>query len=582
MSPYNDRHIDERIASAMEDETPADVDRRLRSQLEDFRVKLGAAAHTTRRRSGTAGRNVSWRVATTMAAGIALIAMTGWVFWPRVSFADVAAAVLEQPWIHTTQTEPGGKTLEAWYSPTEDISATRYNDWVDYRDHGLGVYYSYDVAEKVLYRVPEYTPRRTDRYAAITTTLRVLLQDEQLVDNPLDRMAFLGEERKDMRLVGQELEKVEEDGQRWLDYHLTVRYRDLADPIEVLLRVDPETKLVRLSRFEGRWEGKHMASETRFDYPRKGPVNVYALGVPKTAKLVDRIPSDEVTKIIEAHRAGRQGMEDYRAVMVRQSGREWKWWTDVPERIIYHKGDKYRVDFPFSGRPRDVKKPPEDVDRGVWWREQVRDIRFYPMAIAHGRTRYTVKNRFVTDPDGSRHVEVESVKEYEFNVKPSDMYPPYYASTPEFACRPPMGIPSQELEAVVDLEPANGPEGLILLSVHRTGRMPRAPDPDADKHPPQPHGHHYWLDPARDYAVIRWDNLYRDESGKEDDSRGRVIEEMAQSPGGNWYATQIRRKNSRRVVSTGETYDDVTYLYVDFDVDLPDSMFEPPKPGRVF
>jgi len=566
----------------MEDEAPADVDRRLRSQLEEFRVRLGAAAHTTRRRSSAAGRSVSWRMATTVAAGIALIAVIGWVCWPRVGFADVAAAVLEQPWIHAVEAEPDGKTYEVWYSPSEDISAMRRNDWIDYRDHGLGVYYSYDVAEKVLYRVPEYTPRRRDRYAAITATLRVLLQDEQLVDNPLDRMEFLGEQRKDMTLVRQRLEKVEEGGQRWFDYHLTVRYRDLADPIEVLIRVDPETRLVRLSRFEGRWEGKQMVSETRFDYPRRGPVDVYALGVPKTVKLVDRIPSDEVTKILEAHRAGRQGMEDYCAVMVRRSENKKMWWTDVPERIIYHKDDKYRIDFPFAAGRRDVKKPPEDVDRGVWWREQVRDIRFYPMAITHGRTQYTLNTRCVTDRDGSAHVELESVRKYEYNVKPSDMYPPYYASIPEFACRPPMGIPSQALETVLDPDSPDGPEGLILLTVHESGRMPSAPDPDADKHPPQPYGWRYRLDPARDYAVVRWDDLYRDDSGREDDSKGRIIEEMAQSPGGTWYATQVRRKNALRDTSGGEPYDDVTYLYVDFDVDLPDSMFEPPKPGRVF
>jgi len=130
--------------------------------------------------------------------------------------------------------------------------------------------------------------------------------------------------------------------------------------------------------------------------------------------------------------------------------------------------------------------------------------------------------------------------------------------------------------------PQTTPEGLILLTVHKSGRVPRAPDPDADKHPPQPHGHHYWLDPARNYAVVRWDDLYRDDSGKEDDSKGRIMEEMAQSPGGNWYVTRFRRTSALRDTETGETYDDVTYVYVDFDVDLPDSLFEPPKPGRIW
>ena len=64
----------------------------------------------------------------------------------------------------------------------------------------------------------------------------------------------------------------------------------------MLFRVDPETKLLQLSRYETQWEGRTRAFETRFDYPKKGPADVYDLGVPKTAKLVDRVPANDLTQ----------------------------------------------------------------------------------------------------------------------------------------------------------------------------------------------------------------------------------------------------------------------------------------------
>ena len=64
----------------------------------------------------------------------------------------------------------------------------------------------------------------------------------------------------------------------------------------------------------------------------------------------------------------------------------------------------------------------------------------------------------------------------------------------------------------------------------------------------------------------------RDSSKQEVNST--IIEEMSKSPQGTWYATRIRR----RATHAGSQIID---LYVDFNVDLPDSLFEPPSPGRV-
>jgi len=97
--------------------------------------------------------------------------------------------------------------------------------------------------------------------------------------------------------------------------------------------------------------------------------------------------------------------------------------------------------------------------------------------------------------------------------------------------------------------------------------------------PPPPDAYRNWLDPMRDYAIVRSDMIGDDGSGKETvDST--IIDKMAKSPQGTWYATQIRRKGAIRH-SDGKTSDQIINIYVDFNADLPDSLFEPPAPGRI-
>jgi hypothetical protein len=69
-------------------------------------------------------------------------------------------------------------------------------------------------------------------------------------------------------------------------------------------------------------------------------------------------------------------------------------------------------------------------------------------------------------------------------------------------------------------------------------------------------------------------------NGKEDVSSNYTVEETARSPQGVWYASKVGLKNGDRE-KNGKQFDEVYHIYVDFDVNLPDSFFAPPKPGGV-
>src|SRR5262249_19576809 len=131
---------------------------------------------------------------------------------------------------------------------------------------------------------------------------------------------------------------------------------------------------------------------------------------------------------------------------------------------------------------------------------------------------------------------------------------------------------SPHLELLLDMHPTEGPEGCILLTVWNS------PNKDSinEKGFGVPDGYHYWLDPRRDDIVVKSSTARRDGNGREEIVEEDTVEEAARSPQGVWYATRIRR-------GFGGKYDDQVYhIYVDFDVKLPDTLFEPPTLGRAY
>lgn len=293
----------------------------------------------------------------------------------------------------------------------------------------------------------------------------------------------------------------------------------------------------------------------------------------------DKISTMNMSRVQNALEAGRQRMDDYRAVFVMHlEGIEYACGTDLP-KIFYRKGDKFRADYVsnWSGDLAAVERPAEDDDLEAWWRERVKFFQFYPQYVMHGSTLYTSEKKNVTDPDGSTHPDIVSVKKYQYNTKPGETFPPEYSMRPEFACRPPLGIGGQHFQAVLNLNPSEGPRDCILLTVEHTNRVGRI----NDKGIGLPDEWRSWLDPEREYIVMRGDMVLRDEAGKEELYESRVVEKIAKSPRGIWYATKIRRNFSQRRDENRRHKDQVYYLYVDFDVDLPDTLFDPPVIGRI-
>jgi hypothetical protein len=414
---------------------------------------------------------------------------------------------------------------------------------------------------------------------SLVKAMKVLLQSDRVPERPQPLLGFLGAESDSMKVLAQSVERVREPGQDRLDYRLTVKDDELTDPIRLLFRVDASTKLPLSCRIEGRHSGQPIAVESRFDYPETGPADIYALGVPRTARVVDRVPSDDIQRILDTLQAGRERMGPYRAVFVENPDNVYQqWWNSTPI-VLYRKGTRYRDDYGSrfrDGAPAGFKRPPEGADRRRWWFERAKADPFFTQYVTRDASQYDSNLKTVTDPDGSQHLEIASVDRVRFGSRPEEVFPVTWSMRPEFACRPPLGLPAADFEPVLDLHPTDGPLGCVLLAVRHTSTKGRI----NDKGVGIPDGYRYWLDPKRDYIVVRWKMVQPDATGKEVVISDNIVEETARSPQGVWYATTIRRKDCIPE-NAAHPIDTICHIYVDFDVDLPDSFFEPQKPGRV-
>jgi hypothetical protein len=577
MSSSDDRFLDEQIRATAASTVPAVIEQRLRAQLAQFRSRLSASAMTTK-----TGRRPwappFWLGLGATCAAVAILVAAGLLIRPQTSFAEVAAAVLDRPWIHIRTVGPPDGTGEFWISPSKDISAWRHGGAARYEDYRIQVYHSYEPEEKVVYRGPIVQYSETSQYEMLIAAMKILAQEERPLEKPLAYLEFLGPERDRMAVIDERVRKVTESGRTWLEYRLTVNHTGSKQPMRMLFRVDCVTKLPFLCRIEAHHEGQPVAGESRFEYPDTGPADVYDLGVPRTAKLVDRLPAGDLDRIWKILQAGRERMDSYRAVFVtRIDMLDFPWWTAQP-CIFYRKGTKFRADYPGDWKVDlgTTNRPAEGEDIGKWWRARTKLFSFYPHYVLRDSTLFTAELKEVTDRDGTKHQDIASFHKNDFRTKPGETYPPEYSMRPEFACRPPMGLGNPDFEPVIEMHPQEGPPGCILLRIRHTSHKGRI----NEKGIGIPDAYRYWLDPERDYIAMRQDMITRDGTGRETIYESDTVEQAARSPQGVWYITRIRRRFPSRA-RNNDFRDQVYDFYVDFDVDLPDALFDPPAPRRI-
>ena len=565
--------FDRQLRDCVCDTVPPMVESRLRARLADFRAQLTGPERVAATRVRRVWLGGSLRLGLICAAAGLVSLVVGIMLRPRTSLAEVATALLQQPWVHLRITTGDVDQGEIWFSAARSVVVTRFPAQpIQYQDYRASVVDSYDPKEGVVYHAPIVWHSSVPKYQKEVGALATLLRGEKAPEKPLANLGLLGSLslRDQTRVLSQRVERVTDAGRTWLDYHLTVADPAARNVRRMLFRVDAVTKLPALLRVDHQSDGKTFTVETRYDYSDSGPADIYAVGVPRTAKRVDRTLTGELEHIVETIRAGRVRMDNYRAFRAKYFDGEVGGWT--ARSIFYRKGMNFRIDYAGGGASKvaNAKRPGPGEDRGKWWREHAKSV--FPMYVVRGTSTFTTMRKNHIEPNGTGYVEIASVLEMESDLKPGESFPPDYSAWPEFACRPPLAIGDPYFEPALDMHPTDGPPGCVKLTVRHT--------PAGDKRASMPDEQRYWLDPQRDFIVMRIDFVVRDAAGRERVAERDTIDETARSPHGVWHATKMRRHFPAADGHTKQA-DEISELYVDFNVDLPDSLFEQPKVGRV-
>ena len=114
-----------------------------------------------------------------------------------------------------------------------------------------------------------------------------------------------------------------------------------------------------------------------FDYPDSGPADIYDLGVPRVAKIVDRMPSNDLDQVLAGLKVGRVRFDDYLGIVD---------WDGLNINRVWRKGRRWRAEILIPGS-KNAPEFPRDAG-AAWWKKHQADYTFLVQAICDGENVY--------------------------------------------------------------------------------------------------------------------------------------------------------------------------------------------------
>lgn len=564
--------MNENIHNRMTDSDITDDERAFRTLMMDSNVppikapkKLAKAVRRKLPGSATIdsfGRHsqrLRWIMSSAAMVAIVLVCVA---LWPthQQAWGEVVKTLQDMPWIRLVGELKQDK-MEVWMSLQRDVAAQRSKKLSRFDDYRTGVRYEFSAEEQLIYRVPINDERAFNSISSVFAS--IFRQDDQVGDE------FAGN-----RIVSQTRQSVQDSGKKWIDYELTLQTLPGVSS-KVVIRVDPETNLPVSMRFQ---EDVDHALNMKIDYPETGPQDIYAIGVPRDARVVDRMPTRNLKRIAEILDRNRRELDNYVAA--------YGFVPNSPQALIYRSGDQWRTascsptrDLFKSNREYGAflaeQPPANEGELRSWWKTRLSHYTIVADMLCDGRTVYHASYENPASPvfepfQSVRAGDGHSIAQTMGNA----------GNMPEFHVYPDLNSYVQ-IEMTLTKDPTDGPEGSILvtrsyLSEHQTSK--------------------YWLNPKLGYAAVQAQHSLR----QIDENKPNVtpaeqqqtyrFENFKQSPRGIWYPTVIVRSNAigsqqtEAELSAGATAtasDDRTYYHLDFTTELSSDLFKHTS-GTVF
>ena len=486
---------------------PLDIEQRLDARLSEFLREPETLAVPLRSSISPPSRRRFIQVS--MAAGFAVLAFGALfvAFASHDAWAQVEKTVRSKPWVRFTfhtpkgiavpDTAPPPESRESWISTEHKVAAHREGQAAGFIDIARNVAYDYDARTKSLNL---WQTREQDVDIGFLDTLLRLVAGED---------AELKLSRTPLKIIERTRSEVQDGDHRWIEFKFDCR----KPPQEFLLivRVDPETQLPVQLRISGRMSPDvPMAEQTvLIDYPETGPSDIYALGVPRNAPIVDQRRSrktengEEIKAFLDAYiQAKAKPIEPFSmTVLTSRPGTDFTEISDAfrgrddGQGVQLEQVNPREQVFDISKQVRVGQiKQPDGTDPAEWWKQQIAEMKFAP------------------------------TQEFHHGYLPNRIgYPE--ALTLWMTGPGPSPIDNPDVEITLDRHPRLGPPGTVLLSIRVETTVGNAL--------------FFWIDPEKDYLVLRQEVHFK-KVPVAWDNQTVIIDTVAQSPKGRWNATKAR------------------------------------------
>jgi hypothetical protein len=524
-------------------------------------------AQTTQTTSSHFRRPDRWRLAALVTIVAAATVML-WLTSAKESWAQVVDALRKQPWSLSKYTTPDGELHEEWVSFSRDVSAFRHGDLLRFTDHRLNVTYVYNTKERTLTRqVYSDGKGKKGGYQWFEAVF-------QQMSAAADKLAYSA---PGVEVVEQKRGSVTKHQRNWLSFELVVR---AADPggsnqksnVHLIFLVDPQTRLPHyLTMSEPNMQPPSV--EMELSYPERGPIDIYDLGVPRDAKLIDLVPTDDIQRILAGIKASAERFEPHQAFNV-MSDSAASWHIGTPF-VVWRRGTSNRLVFGLVDSDSVIMaSPAPNTDHKQWWKRRWTELFHVPHEISDGSTFWTNEAQPAGWGDQPNKPNPLKWKRASF-PKPKwksrpEQVPWPAGSAPLYFAYPQNLVQFRSIQSpiIVETTHADGPKNTVKVIV----RWESAGNSTGEDR--------YWIDTQRSYMVVRHEMVNFDSTQKppiHEVQLSHVVEMAEQSPSGIWYPSLVRHSSKGKEQIT-ET---LTRHYLDFDVKFPDDVFKPiERPGE--
>lgn len=424
----------------------------------------------------------------------------------RDAWAQVAKSLQSKSWVRWTLQIPAGAPLpegfqppEVWFSAKRQIAARRFMNAAEYIDFARQETYDYDPKKNIT----TYSMTRDNDnvdFGHFGALLRLVSEGDHELKLPESPIQIVERTRREVR---------DKDSQ-WIEFTFTCRDPRRTPPdYSMTFRVDPQSRLVVEMRSTEKFSSEDTAEVRTYavDYPESGPADIHALGVPHTAIIVDRRrakskDAKEIKEFLAAYAKARlKPIEPYSTViLLTPPGQSVS--TVIDAYQGRHDGKSLQVERADGEQLRELCNKvwskqislPDNADRAMWWKQEVAKLSFAPMPRGEESLPHTIGYPFLAGA-----------------ASPIDPIPT---------------LDNPDCQVVLDRHPLSGPAGAVCLNIvvdtpggFNEGR--------------------YWIDPERDYMVLR-SEFYYSRNHTAWDNVTQIINKLEKSPNGRWYATEVR------------------------------------------